>query len=99
MHEAAIEELELVQIAKIELKDGTEIDFSEDLAGYGIIKNDMVVRIYFDGRTEKYPMNEIKKLYVEKFDFGKSLIAITLIPLGVMVIITFIFWGLLSLNS
>jgi len=61
-----------VQVFKIVLKDGRTIDFTEDKSGYGYLRKNEVVQFNDDGEIKTFPLDNIDKIYTEKFDLPKT---------------------------
>jgi hypothetical protein len=84
MRAVEIEDLELKQVSKIVLNDGTEIDFTDDLLGYALLSGDEVTRLMPDSSNQSYNLLEIEKLYTEGFDLGRTLVlSLVIVPFGI----------------
>lgn len=63
-----------VQITKIKLMDGTEIDFTKDKLGYAYFSNNEIIRFKLNGEQEIFPLNTVDKIYTEQFDVSKTVV-------------------------
>jgi hypothetical protein len=87
MQEVTIKELELNRVSKIQLKDSTVVDFTEDSLGCALLQEDEIVRYLEKDKTESYPISEVNKFYYEEFDYSKTIVgSILLIPTSIIVL-------------
>ena len=66
---ASLDNSKSFKIEKIEMKDGSTLKFIYDKVEYAYyINNEIIVYTPKDGKERRIPMNEVKKVYVSKFN-------------------------------
>lgn len=80
-------------IYKIETVYGKVIDLRNKKIGYALLLNNNLVNIKSNGEQEIFPPSNVKKYYIEKFDFGKTF----LLVIGSVLLLFFLAVGLFAI--
>ena len=79
------------KIYKVELNDGGTVDFQNTRFGYGFVTGDKIVSITENGTTKEVLLTKVRKIYTEKFDYGKTIfLGIGLVGLAFLTLIVII---------
>ena len=74
--EVNIEKENSIKIYKIETNDGKIISYRNNKLGFALLLNNNIISVNQNGEQEIMPISHVKKYYTEKFDFGKSFLAV-----------------------
>ena len=91
--EVNIEKEKPIKIYKIETNDGKIISYRNNKLGFALLLNNNIISITQNGEQEILPVSNVKKYYSEKFDFGKTFLAV----IGGTAVIFIISLGILAL--
>jgi len=78
------------KVTKIILSDGRVVNLSDDELGYGLVKDDAVVRFLNDGSIEEIPISKINTAYFREDLYSDSTSMIPLILTGLLLSVVFI---------
>ena len=93
VREINIEKENPVKIYKVETNDGKVISFRNNKLGFALLLNNNIISVNQNGEQEIMPISNVKKYYTEKFDFGKTFLAV----IGGAAVIFIISLGILAL--